>query len=100
MSMPYPELIADMPIVQSAWLEDTKAYVSTNYDANGRRPVLLVGAKPPEGLDAVRREARLIVRHGLADVLDWLGQPVINEPVMAVLRVYQDETGQLFATGR
>ena len=42
--------------------------------------ILWLGTKPLHPLDEVGREARMLVREGLADVLEWLGEPVITEP--------------------
>jgi hypothetical protein len=45
--------------------------------------VMLIGTHPLTPLEAAGREARLTVRRGLADVLEWLGRPVENEPTGA-----------------
>jgi hypothetical protein len=47
--------------------------------------VILIGTRPLTELEAAGREARLAVRRGLADVLEWLGRPVMNEPTGAQL---------------
>lgn len=47
------------------------------------RPVqqsLFIGCRPLAPLEQAGKDARLAVRRGLADVLEWLGQPVENEP--------------------
>ena len=46
----------------------------------GDHPILWVGTAPLTPGAALRREARLMVRRGLADVLAWLGETVENEP--------------------
>lgn len=84
---PYPELMTGLQIVEVPWMPDDTAHIGTDYGLDGlRAPSLLVGTKPPDELGQLRREARLLVRRGLADVLEWLGQPVVNEPVLAVLK--------------
>lgn len=78
-----------IPIVEARWMPDTWTIISVDPTRNGGQ-VLLVGTQPPRDPVALaRREARLMVRRGLADVLEWLGQPVVNEPALARLRAVQ-----------
>lgn len=80
-----------IPIVEARWMPDTWAAVAAD-PIRGGSQVLYVGTQPPrDPVKRAGREARLMVRRGLADVLEWLGQPVVNEPVMARLRA----TGQI-----
>lgn len=75
---PYPELWDGLPIRLIPWMEDHKAYILQG--------TLLVGDKAPE--DPVKlagREARQMVRRGLADVLEWCGKPVVTEPILAAI---------------
>lgn len=83
MSAPYLELMVGLPIIQVPLMEDTWAAISHASDLG---PCALVGTKPPDEMELVRREARLLVRRGLADVLEWLGRPVVNEPVLDAIR--------------
>lgn len=39
-----------------------------------------LGTRPLTPIEAAGRDARLMVREGLADVLEWLGKPVYTEP--------------------
>lgn len=41
---------------------------------------MVIGTRPLTDLEKAGQEARLAVRRGLADVLDWLGQRVDNTP--------------------
>lgn len=51
---------------------------------------LWIGTRPLTLMEEVGREARMIVRHGMADILTWLGQPINTEPtsqeIFAALR--------------
>jgi hypothetical protein len=83
-----------IPIIRAPHLPDTTAYLSTdlllNNTIGNSGQVLIVGTQPPtDPIELARREARLAVRRGLADVLAWLGQPVVNEPVLARLQSMQ-----------
>lgn len=80
---PYLETMLGLPIIEVPMMEDTWAASSW---ANDLGSCVLVGTKPPDEMELVRREARLLVRRGLADVLEWLGRPVVNEPVLAALK--------------
>lgn len=73
-----------IPIIESPHLPDDQVIFSS--DGTGAPMVILVGTQPPDPIKQAGRDARLLVRRGLADVLEWLGQPVINEPAMARLR--------------
>jgi len=80
-----------IPIVEAGWMPDTWAAVAVDPIRNGRQ-VLYVGTQPPrDPVKIAGREARLMVRRGLADVLEWLGEPVVNEPVLARLRAMGQE---------
>ena len=75
MTAPYPELMDDLQIITSAMLADDKAYLFADK--------LLVGTKPPsDPVKLAGRDARQMVRRGLSDVLEWLGRPVVTEPVL------------------
>lgn len=41
---------------------------------------MVIGTRPLTDLEKAGQEARLVVRRGLADVLEWLGQRVDNTP--------------------
>ncbi|MFC0626160.1 hypothetical protein [Kribbella deserti] len=76
-------LVNTLPVVESPYLPEGTCYVTRTF--SGRAEVLLVGGY----LDPVQkagREARMIVRRGLADVLEWLGEPVELPTVMSALR--------------
>lgn len=76
-----------IPIIEHPWMADDQIFISNDWGANDRDGMLIVvGTKEPDPVKLAGREARLAVRRGLADVLAWLGQPVVNEPVMARLR--------------
>jgi hypothetical protein len=62
-------------IVQTAGLRDGKVVII------GHR--LYLGTAPLSVKEAAGRDARMIVREGLADVLEWLGKPVYTEPTSA-----------------
>jgi hypothetical protein len=69
-----------LTVLEDLNLPDTQAVVMDG--------LLVVGMQPPtDPMDVVRREARLRVRLGLADVLEWLGEDVINEPHWLRLRL-------------
>jgi hypothetical protein len=71
--------LSSLPLIETPYLPDTKMMLTPT--------AVLVGTAPPVGYVALAgREARLLVRRGLADVLTWLGEPVVNEPVLAYLR--------------
>lgn len=78
--------ILGIPVIEHRWLPDDQVILSTD-PSRGGATVMLVGTMPPtDPVKLAGREARLMVRRGLADVLEWLGQPVINEPALARLR--------------
>lgn len=64
--------LTSRPVIESPWLRDGVVLVD--------RTAVLVGTRPLTDLQAAAREARLLVRRGMADVLVWLGEPVYNEP--------------------
>lgn len=75
-----------IPVIQHRWLPDDQVILSTD-PTRGGATVMLVGTMAPtDPVKLAGRDARLLVRRGLADVLAWLGQPVVNEPVLARLR--------------
>lgn len=82
-----------VPVVPDRYLADGTTLVIDTRPTGGAR-IVLVGTRPLTTLEAAGREARLIVRRGLADVLAWLGQPVENEPtgadILASFAAYQD----------
>lgn len=41
---------------------------------------LHIGTRPLDLMEEVGREARLIVREGMKEILEWLGEPWYNEP--------------------
>lgn len=48
-----------------------------------RGGTIMIGTCPLTPIQAAGREARLIVRRGMAEVLTWLGEPVYTEPTSA-----------------
>lgn len=81
-------MFGGIPIIENPHLPDDRMFISSDGSFTGEHTtmVILVGTQPPDPIKQAGRDARLLVRHGLADVLEWLGQPVVNEPVMATLR--------------
>jgi hypothetical protein len=71
-----------IPVHLSPVLPDGQVFMSSDYaDPFGNeQSILWIGSAPLTELAAARREARLAVRRGLADVLAWLGETVENEP--------------------
>lgn len=83
------DTITGIPIIEAGWMPDTWAAISVDPIRNGGQ-VLFVGTRPPrDPVKRAGRDARLMVRRGLADVLEWLGEPVVNEPVLARLKAAQ-----------
>lgn len=76
-----------IPIIESPLLPDDQMILSSDGAlTGGAMMAILVGTRPPDPIKQAGRDARLAVRRGLADVLDWLGEPVVNEPLMARIR--------------
>jgi hypothetical protein len=42
---------------------------------------IIIGTRPPTPVEQAREDARRIVQTGLADVLQWLGQPPYQRPL-------------------
>lgn len=86
--------ILGIPIIQHRWLPDDQVILSTD-PTRGGATVMLVGTMAPtDPIKLAGREARLLVRRGLADVLEWLGEPVVNEPILARLRAMGEAADQ------
>lgn len=80
-----PRLASSIPIVENPYLPDHQMIIGSDLTITGG-PILFVGTMPPGPIKQAGREARLAVRRGLADVLAWLGQDVVTEPLMAAIR--------------
>lgn len=78
------QMIDGMPIVLVPHIPDTTVWFAGEYSFYGQR-TLFVGTQLPDLREQCRRQARMTVRRGLADVLEWLGEPVVTEPVLALL---------------
>lgn len=74
--------ISGVPVHLSPVLPDGQMCLSTDYaDPFGpEQTVIWIGTAPLTEVEAAKRDARLAVRRGLADVLAWLHEPVENEP--------------------
>lgn len=63
----------------------------------GRGVMLLIGTRPLTVLEQAGRDARRLVREGMADVLEWLSEPVNIEPtsaeILTALRALAAERG-------
>lgn len=61
---------------------------------------LWLGSKPTDPVEEAGRDARRFVREGMADVLAWLGQPVLVEPtteeILTDLRATKGESRFVF----
>jgi hypothetical protein len=70
-----PTWTPGLDIVTTAGLRDGKVVVIGSK--------LFLGTAPLTVKEQAGRDARMIVREGLADVLEWLGQSVYTEPTTA-----------------
>lgn len=81
MSMP------GMSIIENPWFPDDQMFLTSDpAHTGGAWAVIVVGTMPPDPIKQAGRDARLAVRRGLADVLAWLGEDVVTEPLMARIR--------------
>lgn len=81
MSMP------GMSVIESPWLPDDQMFLTSDPAyTGGAWSVIVVGTMPPDPIKQAGRDARLHVRRGLADVLEWLGEDVVTEPLMARIK--------------
>lgn len=71
-----------IPVHLSPLLPDGQMFLSTDYGNpfGSEQSIVWIGTAPLSDREQLRREARLTVRRGLADVLGWLGEAVENEP--------------------
>jgi hypothetical protein len=71
-----------IPVHLSPLLPDGRMVLASaqHLYGGGDHPILWIGTAPLTDREQLRREARLTVRRGLADVLGWLGEAVENEP--------------------
>jgi hypothetical protein len=74
-----------IPIIESPYLPDDQMVMSSDHGGVGAS-IVVVGTMPPDPVKQAGRDARLLVRRGLADVLEWLGQDVVTEPLMDAIR--------------
>lgn len=63
-------MIGGVPVVESKAVPDGMVLVV------GRNEMYVIGTCPRSELDLARHRARWLVRRGLADVLEWLGEDV------------------------
>lgn len=73
--------VTGVPVVLEPLLSDGKIWLTNDWSRGGQM-VLWIGTYADE-MDRAARDARLMVRRGLADVLGWLGETVENEPTGA-----------------
>jgi hypothetical protein len=73
---------AGIPIVVSSMLPDGEVLIVGQSSYSGTAAVF--GAGPIGNSEWCRREALRIVRTGLADVLEWLGEPPWTPPLGSV----------------
>lgn len=84
------EWLTGIPVMEHRWLPDGQVIMTSFNAVPVAGPAVLVGTCPLSELEQAGRDGRLAVRRGLADVLEWLGHPVENEPtgkqILAMLR--------------
>lgn len=74
-------------IIENMFLPDDQMFLTSDQAiTGGAAMVIVVGTCPPDPIKQAGRDARLAVRRGLADVLEWLGEDVVTEPLMAAIR--------------
>jgi hypothetical protein len=71
----YIDVASAMPLTTTTALADGRIAIIGDH--------VYLGTRPLTTREAAAREARLIVRRGLADVLEWLGEPVEIYPTSA-----------------
>lgn len=79
--------VAGISIIENDWLPDDQMFLTSDpTHTGGAWAIIIVGTCPPDPIKQAGREARLAVRRGLAEVLEWLGEDVVNEPLMARIK--------------
>jgi hypothetical protein len=92
MSIPIDQMLRDkgvggISVIENNWLPDDQMFLTSDpAQTGGAWAVIVVGTRPPDPIKQAGRAARLLVRRGLADVLEWLGEDVVNEPLMARIK--------------
>lgn len=79
-------MVAGIPIIENPYLPDDQMIIGSDLTITSG-PVIFVGIQPPDPIKQAGRDARLAVRRGLADVLAWLGEDVVTEPLMPAIRL-------------